>query len=117
MLRELSDAEKTALTHALSRTLKDPDSAKFQWVSVRYLPGTQATDYCSLVNAKNSFGGYIGFQTFHAVLQVDSRGQYTVGQIDHIMAENASGDQLIANVEGWKLCIEGGYGKESTVPR
>jgi hypothetical protein len=100
--RELSEAEKTALAHALSRTLKDPDSAKFQWVPVRYLSGTQITEYCGLINAKNSYGGYIGFETFHAVLQADpNKGQYTAGQIDHIMAANPTGDQLAANVEGW----------------
>lgn len=118
LTRELSESEKKALAHALSRTLKDPDSAQFQWDPVRYLPGTQTTEYCSLINAKNSYGGYTGYETFHALLQADAKGQYTSGQIERIMAANPIGDeQLAKNVEGYGLCIQAGYGKRSTVPQ
>jgi hypothetical protein len=118
LTRELSENEKKALAHSLSRTLKDPGSAQFQWDPVRYLPGTQTTEYCSLVNAKNSFGGYVGYETFHAVLLADAKGQYVGGEIDHIMAANPIGDaQLAKNVEGYGLCIQAGYGKRSTLPQ
>src|SRR5262249_20695127 len=39
---------------ALKRTLKDPDSVKFEGEVLR--PGA----VCGLFNAKNSFGGYVG---------------------------------------------------------
>ena len=39
----------------VKNTLKDPDSAQFQNIE----------GYCGEVNAKNSYGGYIGFKKFY----------------------------------------------------
>lgn len=54
-------------------TLKDPESVRFQDVRVRHLdchggpchddPNGQAI-VCGRVNAKNGFGGYVGFEPF-----------------------------------------------------
>jgi hypothetical protein len=85
--RDLSPAEKTALARSLAGTLKDPDSAKFEWMPVKYVPGTHGTDYCGRVNAKNSYGGYTGFTIFHAILNLDDKAQYSTGRID---SENAT---------------------------
>ncbi len=116
--RELSQSEKIALAHALSRTLKDPASAHFQWVPLRYAVGAPTTEYCGLVNGKNSYGGYNGFEMFHAVLTADAKGQFTSGEIDDIIANNPIGtDQLKENVHFEELCIQAGYGNVSTVPR
>ncbi|WP_333873085.1 hypothetical protein [Methylobacter sp.] len=46
----------------IKSTLKDPDSAKFQNSFVSNLIG--APIVCGYVNAKNSFGGYTGFERF-----------------------------------------------------
>src|SRR6266516_2249125 len=106
--RELSAAEKQALSHSLSRTLKDPEAAKFQFGPVKYAAGSQTTEYCGLVNGKNSYGGYTGYQMFHAVLQLDAKGQYTNGEIDYINVANATGDKLLENVKMDNLCIAAG---------
>ena len=45
---------------ALSKDLKDPSSAQF--INVRLINGGEV---CGEVNAKNSLGGYVGFQRFH----------------------------------------------------
>jgi hypothetical protein len=42
--------------------LKDPESARFESVSVREIDGTRVA--CGLVNAKNALGGYAGSQSF-----------------------------------------------------
>ena len=116
--RELSSAEKQALTHSLSRTLKDPESAKFQFGPVKYAAGSQTTEYCGLVNGKNSYGGYKGYQMFHAVLKLDAKGQYSSGEIDYINVANATGDQLLENVNKLDApCVAAGYGKLSLVPQ
>jgi len=109
--RDLSATEKQALTHSLSRTLKDPE-AKFQFGAVKYEPGSQTTEYCGLVNSKNS-----GNQMFHAVLKLDAKGQYSSGEIDDIMANDATGDRLQKNAESQKLCVAAGYGNLSPVPK
>jgi hypothetical protein len=49
---------------ALKGKLKDPDSAKFRNVNFYSGSGTPVT--CGEVNAKNSFGGYGGFERFIA---------------------------------------------------
>ena len=42
--------------------LKDPDSAKYQDVTVRKRLGSVV--FCGEVNSKNSFGGYVGWRGF-----------------------------------------------------
>lgn len=92
--RDLTDIEKTALTRSLASTLKDPDSAHFKWLPVTYVPGTPATDYCGLVNSKNSYGGYVGFHKFRAVLRQDAKGQYTTGDIIDIAQDDLGTDDV-----------------------
>jgi hypothetical protein len=82
MTRDLSPAEKTMLAHSLTSTLKDPDSAKFDWVPVKYVPGAFKIDYCGRLNAKNADGVYSGFKNFHAILNRDDTGQFSTGRID-----------------------------------
>lgn len=50
------DAARKAITYSLT----DPDSAKFREVFVA--PNQVAV--CGEVNAKNSYGGYVGFRRF-----------------------------------------------------
>jgi putative hemolysin len=115
--RDLLATEKATLGHVLSRTFKDPGSAQFQWGPVWYAPNTASTEYCGIVNSKNSYGAYTGYQMFHATLYPDAKGQYTSGTLDGILADNATGDQLKTNVHYEELCIEAGYGKLSLVPQ
>ncbi|MCK1507194.1 hypothetical protein [Bradyrhizobium sp. 18] len=80
-LRELTPAEKATLSKGFAGGLKDPDSAKFQWTRVpKVLPADGMIDYCGLVNAKNSYGGYIGAQPFIGTIQV-SKGKILTGAV------------------------------------
>lgn len=56
-------AEKAAVLSVMQSHLKDPASAQYRWLAKR--PGGH---YCGMVNAKNSYGGYIGFQPFALIL-------------------------------------------------
>ena len=49
---------------AVKRSLKDPDSAKFDGVKVVSAPNGKVL--CGFVNGKNSYGGYVGFKRFVA---------------------------------------------------
>jgi len=55
----MSKEEIAALKRSVSENLKDPDSAKFKDVGY-----DTRGDKCGMVNAKNSFGAYTGFQRF-----------------------------------------------------
>ena len=53
-------------------SLKDPAAAQFRNVRT-YGDGTGTYVVCGMVNGKNSFGGYTGFQPFRA--SVDASGR------------------------------------------
>ncbi len=55
----LDEKEKTQFKELVSQRLNDPDSALFRWPANR--PGRV---YCGWVNAKNRFGGYVGYRLF-----------------------------------------------------
>lgn len=60
-----SDAEGLAAAKAqVASSLKDQDSAKFRNVVIR--PYGYGRVVCGEVNAKNSYGGYVGFTRFVA---------------------------------------------------
>lgn len=58
--------EKTiaAAKAVVKQSLKDPDSAKFQ--NVRVVDYNDGKVVCGEVNAKNSYGGYVGYASFVA---------------------------------------------------
>lgn len=80
-LRELTAAEKALLTKGFAAGLKDPGSAQFQWARIRKdLPSDGIIDYCAVVNAKNSYGGYIGATPFLGKIQV-TNGKIAAGMM------------------------------------
>ena len=74
--RELTPAEKLSFTPILAAGLKDPSAAQFKWMPVILTERDGITDYCGLVNGKNSYGGYTGFVRFYAQLKKDDKGQF-----------------------------------------
>jgi hypothetical protein len=61
--RQASQKELEPAKEAVANRMKDPGSTQFRNVS--FHEGTQAV--CGEVNAKNSFGGYVGFRAFSYV--------------------------------------------------
>lgn len=64
--RDLNTSEKSVISRAVSNSLKDPDSAKFKWLPL--VTARASAAYCGLVNGKNSYGGYAGYN--HYVVRV-----------------------------------------------
>ena len=54
----------TAAQDAAKKGLKDPDSAKFQNLRIADFDGGKVV--CGEINAKNSYGGYVGYKRFVA---------------------------------------------------
>jgi hypothetical protein len=75
--RDLLSTEKLALAPLLAAGLKDPSAAQFKWMAVVLAEREDITDYCGLVNGKNSYGGPTGFVRFYAQLSKDDKGQFT----------------------------------------
>jgi hypothetical protein len=74
--RELTPAEKAAIAPQIAASLKDPSAAQFKWMPVIDRQRDGVTDYCSLVNGKNSYGGYTGYSRFYAQLVRSDKGQF-----------------------------------------
>jgi hypothetical protein len=73
----LSAVEKGTVQSAVLAGLKDPDSARFGAMSAsKDLDGVVVI--CGLVNARNSFGGYVGMSPYYGVF---SQGRFIVGDI------------------------------------
>lgn len=61
---DLTDKEKALVRESVKAKLKDPDSARFKWLPIAgnqtEADGATMMMYCGVVNARNSFGGYVG---------------------------------------------------------
>lgn len=55
-------------TKAAADALKDPSSAKFRHVVAMQ----ENAGYCGEVNAKNSYGGYVGYRKFYVIGTTDA---------------------------------------------
>ena len=64
--RDLADKEKLVIQDSVKGQLKDPESAMFKLPQVN--EDGKPNIYCGLVNAKNSYGGYTGYEPFVATL-------------------------------------------------
>lgn len=73
----------------IARAMKDPMSAQFRDMYA-ITRGTGDDTVCGEVNAKNSYGGYVGFRLFY----VDSAGIYAVSEPEDIKYKYASPDLL-----------------------
>jgi hypothetical protein len=67
--RAVNSAELAAIRAAVGERMKDPDSAKIRNV-VAKRDGSSSWVFCGEVNAKNSYGGYVGFRKFLGMLLV-----------------------------------------------
>lgn len=68
---QLTEAHVKTVHDGLRASLKDPESARFGSM-VAGVDEKGAVTVCGLVNAKNSFGGYVGNQPYIGMM--DSRG-------------------------------------------
>jgi hypothetical protein len=75
----LTPAQKAEATRLAKDGLNDPASAQFRWLPFRR--GGKVA--CATINARNSFGGYVGFQ-FMAIIM--NAGKVTAVTIDPVEA-------------------------------
>lgn len=74
----------SAAQDMIAKQFKDPDSAQFQ--NVRLVdPGSNPNRHwgtiCGEVNARNGFGGYVGFKQFSAHLEYTDDGQLEISAL------------------------------------
>lgn len=98
--RDLTSEEKGAVADSIKRDLKDPDSAQFKWMPFLEERGT---GYCGLLNSKNTYGGYTGFEPFTGLLQIADGKVVGVGWRAISGGPRNTPDVVAA------LCAEDGY--------
>jgi hypothetical protein len=86
--RALTETEKKVIAGAYGKRLKDPASAQYKWapVALENIAVGPKLAYCFQVNAKNSYGGYVGSRLIIGGLLVNGgrvRGfEYAAGEND-----------------------------------
>jgi hypothetical protein len=74
-----TDAELSTIRSTLDNELYDAESARLKGFQIRHYQPWEpdhAADACGMVNAKNRFGAYTGFQPYYLVLyRKDGRDQ------------------------------------------
>jgi len=75
MLAGCNSSEKQML-EAVRSKLKDPDSAKFTQLDMKATSDGTMEVLCGMLNAKNSYGGYIGARSFTATKSKREEGVF-----------------------------------------
>ncbi len=107
--RDLAQEEKSSLASIISRSLKDPEAARFKWMPVVLRERDGITDYCGLLNGKNSYGGYTGYMRFYGQLKKDIKGRFTGIEVRAIEAESDRKNNLLDPRWLNGICEEYGY--------
>lgn len=101
--RQLSEQEIKAVEATVREGLKDPYSADFKHGD---FPETEKNSlYCGLVNAKNSYGAYTGYQLFSVMLAKNNAGEEKAISTDINFADDKPLDQVVISAS----CSGAGY--------
>jgi hypothetical protein len=71
------ELDEKLLRAAFAPTLKDADSARFRAIQYKAEKEAGVWAMCGEVNAKNSYGGYVGFAPFLALVIKKEQGPLT----------------------------------------
>ena|SRR5258705_1484062 len=103
--RPLTDIEKKVVAGTYGERLKDQLSAQFRWHNLIESSSAKSDEliYCFQVNAKNSYGAYVGFKTIFGT--VTQRNGTIVGYRYILGAES----NPIMNDTATEFCDVAGY--------
>ena len=71
---ELTDDQLALVKEEAANAMKDPQSAQFRNIRaamVTFEGQSPKIDVCGEMNARNAFGGYVGFKTFYGFFEDD----------------------------------------------
>ena len=100
----LSKQQIEAVKSSVLSSLKDPDSAKFS-SSFNSTRSANKTYVCGYVNARNSFGGYVGDKPFYTESS-DEKGGFQPAAIGGKMFRSED----IGSSAIFKMCAQAGIG-------
>jgi hypothetical protein len=103
--RELTDAEKEAISDAVRLKLQDPAQREFRWAKLILRSHDRVTDYCGLVSELDFSERHESFGRFLAQLAFDSHGTFL--SVNVISIETVPSHPLPSSADS--LCIRDGY--------
>lgn len=74
-------ALQAAAEEAVRSSLKDPESARFKPPFMAFKDEKGDIAVCGYANAKNSYGGYVGFEPFRAFIGERKNGYFAAGAV------------------------------------
>ena len=100
-LDEAVEAAKAVVAY----DLKDPESARFRSIEIRDFQGGKLI--CGEVNAKNSYGGYVGYQKFlasnlHAMMRSVADARRSTSWGETVAIDEACGDPVSENIDTYR---------------
>jgi hypothetical protein len=98
--RDLTPDEKKAIMAAVSPSLRDPASAKYQWARFPELTLESSVNYCAMVDAKSPYAAYDGRQAY--IVEAKLSG----GKVTSAIMELIAGGKDAALVS--KMCAKFG---------
>jgi hypothetical protein len=104
--RQLTPSEKQLISTSFGRALKDPQSAQYNFppVVLVELNKNREMPFCFRLNAKNAFGGYVGYKTILATLTIRNR---QIVAFDYVKGLNDETPELAATTRD--LCALFGF--------
>lgn len=103
--RKLDPVEQSIVSDAVGEALKDPDSAKFKWLPISARLRNGPAVYCARVNAKNSYGAYVGYTVFSVIARLKN------GQIVEVSDLSLAGEPSSKlNRVMRDQCLSAGFG-------
>jgi hypothetical protein len=103
--RELTEAEKGAISKAVALKLEKVDRREFQWSPLVVRARDHATDYCGMVSMDNPNNGETVFRQYYAKLTFDRRG--TLSKVDVVSIDDLHSSGIPTTIDS--ICRQGGY--------
>ncbi len=109
--RQLTEAEKDAISQAVLLKLGDSLRRDFKWFPLVNRPHGGVVDYCGLVSGDDVVGEYnihdynAEFRDYYAQLRFDRRG--TLAKVDVVSIGRSQSDNVPTKVDS--ICIQDGY--------
>ena len=97
-IHDATPREMAAVKSSVTANFKDPDSAKFR--NVKVLVDGDSRTVCGEVNAKNSYGAYVGYTKFYATLVDFGKGTDPIVIAPIIDQEDSSDALKQCNAKG-----------------
>lgn len=103
----VTESDRTHVAASVFHDLKDPDSARSRDLRAYDLSNGQGRVICGEMNGKNTFGAYVGYQTFYLRIRNGTVVSKIVGNGDELDPNLRRAREGCANAASGNMMIGG----------